>query len=100
MGPPNEDVFMGPLVSKAHLEKVKSHIDIARKDGAHIHCGETVEKLSLADPHKKVLFIIILFHLAHFLTEATTCRDILLDQQSSPDCRILQLVCKKKSLAL
>ncbi|KZS20768.1 Aldehyde dehydrogenase family 8 member A1 [Daphnia magna] len=57
VGPPTEDVFMGPLVSQAHLEKVKSYIDIARKDGATILCGETVDELSLAAPHNQGYFI-------------------------------------------
>lgn len=63
VGPPTEDVFMGPLVSQAHLEKVKSYIDIARKDGATILCGETVDELSLAAPHNQVLFKKTLFGL-------------------------------------
>lgn len=34
---------MGPVVSKAHYEKVKSYIDLAVKNGHQIVCGETVE---------------------------------------------------------
>ena len=45
---------MGPLVSQAHLEKVRSYIDLARKDGAQILCGETVDEFSLAAPYQKV----------------------------------------------
>ncbi len=56
MGPPIEDVFMGPLVSQVHLEKVRSYVEIARKDGARILCGESVDELSLPAPYQKVFF--------------------------------------------
>ncbi|KAM8963484.1 2-aminomuconic semialdehyde dehydrogenase isoform 2-T2 [Lycaon pictus] len=38
---------MGALISKAHLEKVRSYIKKARSEGAQILCGEGVDKLSL-----------------------------------------------------
>uniref|UniRef100_K7EUF0 Aldehyde dehydrogenase 8 family member A1 n=1 Tax=Pongo abelii TaxID=9601 RepID=K7EUF0_PONAB len=40
-------VSMGALISKAHLEKVRSYIKRALAEGAHIWCGEGVDKLSL-----------------------------------------------------
>lgn len=46
---------MGPLVSQVHLEKVRSYVTQAKKDGGHIHCGETVEKLVLSPQHEKVI---------------------------------------------
>lgn len=46
---------MGPLVSQVHLDKVRSYITIAQKDGARIHCGHSVDDLSLAAPYQKVL---------------------------------------------
>ncbi|XP_046440765.1 2-aminomuconic semialdehyde dehydrogenase-like isoform X2 [Daphnia pulex] len=57
VGPPIEDVFMGPLVSQVHLEKVRSYVEIARKDGARILCGESVDELSLPAPYQKGYFI-------------------------------------------
>nr|CAH0112079.1 unnamed protein product [Daphnia galeata] len=57
VGPPTEDVFMGPLVSQVHLDKVRSYIDIARKDGARVLCGESVDELSLPAPYHKGYFI-------------------------------------------
>jgi acyl-CoA reductase-like NAD-dependent aldehyde dehydrogenase len=60
VGPPTEDVFMGPLVSQVHLDKVRSYIDIARKDGARVLCGESVDELSLPAPYHKVFCFDIL----------------------------------------
>ncbi|XP_077632184.1 2-aminomuconic semialdehyde dehydrogenase isoform X2 [Crocuta crocuta] len=38
---------MGALISKAHLEKVRSYIKKARAEGARILCGEGVDTLNL-----------------------------------------------------
>uniref|UniRef100_A0A2I3M0R6 Aldehyde dehydrogenase 8 family member A1 n=1 Tax=Papio anubis TaxID=9555 RepID=A0A2I3M0R6_PAPAN len=38
---------MGALISKAHLEKVRSYIKRALAEGAQIWCGEGVDKLNL-----------------------------------------------------
>lgn len=53
--PSEEDTFMGPVVSAAHYEKVKSYIEIAKKEGGTIHTGE--ESLSLKAPYDKGFFI-------------------------------------------
>lgn len=45
---------MGPLVSQVHLDKVQSYVEIAKKDGARIHCGYGVDELSLAAKYQKV----------------------------------------------
>uniref|UniRef100_A0A8B9L0T8 Aldehyde dehydrogenase 8 family, member A1 n=1 Tax=Astyanax mexicanus TaxID=7994 RepID=A0A8B9L0T8_ASTMX len=37
----------GALVSKEHLEKVRSYVALARAEGAQIHCGEGVDALNL-----------------------------------------------------
>lgn len=37
--PFSADTFMGALISKDHLEKVKSFVALAKKDGAEILCG-------------------------------------------------------------
>ena len=34
---------MGPVVSKQHYEKIKGYIELAKKSGHRILCGETVE---------------------------------------------------------
>ena len=34
---------MGPVVSKQHYDKIKSYIELAKKSGHRILCGETVE---------------------------------------------------------
>lgn len=38
--PAEADTFMGPLVSQAHLEKVKSYVELARREGGKIWTGE------------------------------------------------------------
>uniref|UniRef100_A0A2K5DAJ5 Aldehyde dehydrogenase 8 family member A1 n=1 Tax=Aotus nancymaae TaxID=37293 RepID=A0A2K5DAJ5_AOTNA len=38
---------VGALISKAHLEKVRSYVKKALAEGAQIRCGEGVDKLSL-----------------------------------------------------
>lgn len=42
VGPGNDDnVEMGPLVSKEHMEKVLSYIEIGQQEGARLACGGT-----------------------------------------------------------
>ncbi|XP_059256751.1 2-aminomuconic semialdehyde dehydrogenase isoform X6 [Mustela nigripes] len=45
--PSDPSASMGALISKAHLEKVRSYIKRARLEGAQILCGEGVDTLSL-----------------------------------------------------
>ncbi len=45
---------MGPLISKAHLEKVRSYVAIGREEGATVHCGESVDQLELPEVNRKV----------------------------------------------
>ena len=40
-----ESSFLGPLVSASHRDKVRSYIDLAKKEGATIHLGGGVPKL-------------------------------------------------------
>ncbi|KAI1293774.1 2-aminomuconic semialdehyde dehydrogenase [Halotydeus destructor] len=42
--PLDSDTFMGPLISKEHLDKVFSYVNIAKAEGATIHCGGTFER--------------------------------------------------------
>ncbi|WP_421873558.1 aldehyde dehydrogenase [Marinoscillum sp.] len=45
VGDPNTTVDMGPLVSREHLQKVKNHVDQAKKQGATILTGgEKIER--------------------------------------------------------
>lgn len=53
--PKAEGTFMGALISKEHLAKVKGYVDIARKGGASILCGD--EPLNLADRNKNGYFM-------------------------------------------
>ncbi|MFN7728521.1 MAG: aldehyde dehydrogenase [Bdellovibrio sp.] len=47
VGDPRSDKsFMGPLVSKAHWEKVRSYIDLAVSEGGRIEAGGTVPLMS------------------------------------------------------
>jgi aminomuconate-semialdehyde/2-hydroxymuconate-6-semialdehyde dehydrogenase len=44
--PQDKDVFMGPLVSKAHQQKVLSYYELARDEGAKVVYGGGVPKFS------------------------------------------------------
>ena len=48
--PLNEKTFMGALVSKNHLEKVLSYVDLAEKEGGVIHTQRKME--GLGEEHK------------------------------------------------
>lgn len=52
--PKSPDTNMGPLISKEHLEKVKSFIYSAQSEGATILCGEGVDPLELPAEKKGV----------------------------------------------
>ncbi|XP_061181461.1 2-aminomuconic semialdehyde dehydrogenase-like [Saccostrea echinata] len=53
--PRNEKTFMGALISKEHLTKVKGYVDLAEKEGATIACGK--EDLNLEDGNKNGYFM-------------------------------------------
>ncbi|XP_065569439.1 2-aminomuconic semialdehyde dehydrogenase-like isoform X2 [Artemia franciscana] len=54
VGPWNdEEAFMGALVSKEHLEKVKTYVRYAVEDGGTVHCGETMETVNLGSQWKE-----------------------------------------------
>ncbi|KAK2856315.1 hypothetical protein Q5P01_005050 [Channa striata] len=42
----------GALISKEHLEKVRSFVALARSEGGVIHCGEGVDQLDLPEQNK------------------------------------------------
>ncbi|XP_055997968.1 2-aminomuconic semialdehyde dehydrogenase-like [Ostrea edulis] len=53
--PKNEKTFMGALISKEHLAKVKGYVDFAEREGATISCGK--EELKLDDHNKNVRIV-------------------------------------------
>lgn len=55
IGPPSEkNVFLGPLNSKPHLEKVMKYITYAVEDGGEVLCGHGVDILDLPPQNKEV----------------------------------------------
>ncbi|KAH9373914.1 hypothetical protein HPB48_001090 [Haemaphysalis longicornis] len=59
VGPPqSESVFMGALVSKEHLEKVKLYIKLAMKDGGKVLCGGLREEPDLPKDNKNGYFLL------------------------------------------
>ncbi|XP_069107122.1 2-aminomuconic semialdehyde dehydrogenase-like [Argopecten irradians] len=53
VGNPREDSsFMGALISKEHLEKVKGYVKVGVEEGATIACGEGKESLDLPAEYK------------------------------------------------
>jgi aminomuconate-semialdehyde/2-hydroxymuconate-6-semialdehyde dehydrogenase len=53
--PAAADTFMGPVVSKAHFDKVLSYIELAKKEGGQILAGGKAAQLPA--PHDKGWFI-------------------------------------------
>ncbi|XP_030201379.1 2-aminomuconic semialdehyde dehydrogenase [Gadus morhua] len=47
----------GALISKEHLEKVRSFVALARSEGATVHCGEGVDRLELPAQHAGGYFL-------------------------------------------
>ncbi|XP_006885029.1 PREDICTED: aldehyde dehydrogenase family 8 member A1 isoform X3 [Elephantulus edwardii] len=56
--PSDPSASMGALISKAHLQKVRSYVEKARAEGARILCGEGVEKLSLPPQNQAGYFML------------------------------------------
>lgn len=58
VGPPSEkDVFMGPLNSKPHLEKVLRYVNYAVEDGGQVLCGQGVDSCDLPSQNKEGYFM-------------------------------------------
>ncbi|XP_045131047.1 2-aminomuconic semialdehyde dehydrogenase-like isoform X2 [Portunus trituberculatus] len=58
VGPPSDkDVFMGPLNSKPHLDKVLKYISYAVEDGGQVLCGHGVDILDLPSQNKEGYFM-------------------------------------------
>jgi len=53
--PSNQSTNMGALVSAQHLEKVKSYIDLAKKEGGKLLCGD--EAIELEEQTKNGYFL-------------------------------------------
>ncbi|XP_075900758.1 2-aminomuconic semialdehyde dehydrogenase [Nelusetta ayraudi] len=47
----------GALISKEHLEKVRSYVALAKSEGGTIHCGEGVDQLNLPTRNAKGYFM-------------------------------------------
>ncbi|XP_029965794.1 2-aminomuconic semialdehyde dehydrogenase isoform X2 [Salarias fasciatus] len=47
----------GALISKEHLEKVRSFVALAKSEGGTIHCGEGVDELDLPEENKAGYFM-------------------------------------------
>lgn len=47
----------GALISKEHLEKVRSFVALAKSEGGIIHCGEGVEQLDLPEANAEGYFM-------------------------------------------
>lgn len=50
--PKTEGTFMGALISKEHLAKVKGYVDVARQEGASILSGD--DEINLSPKNKNV----------------------------------------------
>lgn len=46
---------MGALISKQHYNKVKSYIDLAKKIGGKILCGDGIDELKLPEHCQNVI---------------------------------------------
>lgn len=55
--PFSQEVFMGALNSKPHLEKVKEYVKYAVEDGGSVLCGEGVDLLILPEDNKQGYFM-------------------------------------------
>ncbi|KAM9195414.1 2-aminomuconic semialdehyde dehydrogenase isoform 2-T2 [Mergus octosetaceus] len=56
--PSDPTVNMGALISKEHLEKVRSYVKRAQAEGAKILCGEGVDSLDLPAGNQKGYFML------------------------------------------
>lgn len=58
VGPPSApDSKLGALVSREHLAKVRSYVDIAVGEGGSVLCGHTVDALELPEENKEGYFM-------------------------------------------
>ena len=67
--PKDPDTFMGPLVSREHLAKVKSCVELAEKDRGKVITG--YESLQIKDEHREGYFM-----RPTIITDLTDCSDI------------------------
>ncbi|XP_075270116.1 2-aminomuconic semialdehyde dehydrogenase isoform X1 [Opisthocomus hoazin] len=56
--PSDPTVDVGALISKEHLEKVRSYVKKAQAEGARVHCGEGVDPLALPTGNQKGYFML------------------------------------------
>ena len=55
--PRDASTFVGALISKEHMEKVKGYIELARKEGHKILCGD--DPLDLPPANQKVCNLLV-----------------------------------------
>ncbi|XP_064597129.1 2-aminomuconic semialdehyde dehydrogenase-like [Liolophura sinensis] len=55
--PRKAESWMGALISKDHLAKVKGYVEVARAEGATILCGDGVEELELEERNRHGYFM-------------------------------------------
>ncbi|ESO88008.1 hypothetical protein LOTGIDRAFT_193864, partial [Lottia gigantea] len=55
--PYDDNCIIGALISKEHLNKVKSFVTLAEKEGASILCGDKSDGLNLSDDKKNGYFM-------------------------------------------
>ncbi|KAM6208507.1 2-aminomuconic semialdehyde dehydrogenase isoform 2-T2 [Sarcoramphus papa] len=56
--PSDPTVDMGALISKEHIEKVRSYVKKAQAEGARVLCGEGVDSLALPTGNQKGYFML------------------------------------------
>jgi len=52
------DTNVGALISKEHLAKVKSYVELAKEEGGTVHCGEGIQSLSLPQNYKEGYYML------------------------------------------
>ena len=56
MGDPGAgDTRMGALVSREHMAKVTSYVNLAHKGAGRVMCGHGVDNIQLPDKNKQVI---------------------------------------------
>ncbi|XP_069743380.1 2-aminomuconic semialdehyde dehydrogenase isoform X2 [Narcine bancroftii] len=56
--PSDPTANMGALISREHLEKVKSYINLAKNEGAKILCGEGIDSLNIPEKNRTGYFLL------------------------------------------
>ena len=57
--PTDAATWMGALISREHLEKVRNYVQFARDEGCTVSCGESVEELNIGAAFQKVFIALV-----------------------------------------